>query len=337
MSDVSALSGSRDTRIETPATEGTGAAAPSTPPVETEAVERIGGSPVTAPPLRPMSKYPDSEAVLSEMKSLGSSIEVVAGLFAVMMERVQNELSRAAKEEQNAQVDERLAEKRAAAAQQRNAAVYTLIGTEFAAGGQVASAAINIGGGVQGMRLTSSSAATTSTTETDEVLSESPAASLEASGTLASATDVEAELNPASTANAESSSNAEQSQEAAQDVEAEASRPQRAKAAKLAKVDETESERLAARAQNIALLTQGLAGLTTAAGDGVQGILEYDAQRKRADATEADARADERDATQERTKDFADAMQKGVDAMIEEYQQVMDNKAQTDRQIWSQA
>ena len=230
-------------------------------------------------------------------------------------------------------------EKLAAADKQRESALYGLIGTETMAGAQGASAAINIGGGVKGMQLTSTSAS--SAPSTGEAVAETEtgtgsAAESAASGTgesVGSANEIEADLKAGSM-----EPEATPTEEAAVNAQEEATETSKtAKANRLARQDATESARLSARAQNIALLTQGLAGLSTSGGQAVQGALQYEADLRKAEATEAEARSEEHQAALQRAQAAADNMQKGVDAMTSTYQQVMENKAQTERQIWSQA
>ncbi|MYF49782.1 MAG: hypothetical protein F4220_06475, partial [Gammaproteobacteria bacterium] len=153
MSDVGTVSGSYNTRIETHSTTVAGSTPSTAPTIDTEASGGTETSPAAAPALRPASNYDDVTAINSAMEQLGASIETVFGLFAIMMEQVQNELARTAKEVRDQQVHEVTQEKLAAADKQRESALYGLIGTETMAGAQGASAAINIGGGVKGMQL----------------------------------------------------------------------------------------------------------------------------------------------------------------------------------------
>ena len=339
MSDVGAVSGSYNTRIETHSTQATGGVAAEGPTVDVSASRATEANPAAAPPLRSPSKYEDVAAINSAMEQLGVSIETVFGLFAVMMEQVQNELARTAKDVRDQQVQEVKQEKLAAADKQREGALYSLIGTETMAGAQGASAMINIGGGVKGMQLTTTSAS--SAPSAGESVAEAEvgtgnAAETATSGTgesLGSTSEIEAEIK-ASNMEPEASP----TEEAAADVQEEAADYSKTtKASRLAHQDATESARLSARAQNIALLTQGLSGLATSGGQAVQGALQYEADLKKAEATEAEARSDEHQAALQRAQSEADSMQRGVDSMISTYQQVMENKAQTDRQIWSQA
>ena len=102
-------------------------------------------------------------------------------------------------------------------------------------------------------------------------------------------------------------------------------------------LDHTVSQHLSAKAQNIALLTQGLSQLSTATGDIIKNVLEFEARQTDAHVKDTEAELEERRAHLERVKGFADTMQKGTHDLLQIFQQVEEGIHQTSRHIWSRA
>ena len=97
------------------------------------------------------------------------------------------------------------------------------------------------------------------------------------------------------------------------------------------------SQRLSARAQNIALVTQGFSQVASATGEIIKSGLDYESHTAEARSKDDEAQAERQRAYLERAKSFADTMQKGVQDMIQVYDQVTRSAHETASRIWSRA
>ena len=97
------------------------------------------------------------------------------------------------------------------------------------------------------------------------------------------------------------------------------------------------SQRLSARAQNIALVTQGFSQVASATGEIIKSALDYESHTAEAQSKDEEAQSERQRAYLERAKAFADTMQKGVQDMIQVYDQVTRSAHETASRIWSRA
>ena len=315
MSDLDAVSGP-GRMIETPA-PGAVAPAAARPAIDTAPVPAAAPPPESAAPL-PAGRQPiDYGLAGAGMQSIADNVGVDFGHIAALMMQIDSEIARATRDAEVAQIDSVAREMHASADDIRKSAKLALAGGVVSGATQIASAGISIGGGIQGMRLTSSGAAMEPTVET-------PAASAPGAAP-AETVSAETATPPASEAPGE---------ETAADTVEEDSAQRKMAAWRL---DHTRSQQLSARSQNVALMTEGLAKLSTATGDMIKSALDYESRQTDAASKDAEARAEEQRAYLDRTKGFADSMQKGAQDMLQIFQQMDESLHQTNKAVWSRA
>ncbi len=310
-------------RIDT----GPASAAPAAPGprVDTGPVESPGPPPGTAPALPPGPPRVDHGQTGAAMRAMADNVAVDFGAVAALLMQIDSELARAARDSQVAEIESVAHEMHASADDIRESATLALAGGVVSGATQIASAGISLGGGIKGMRLTSSSAALE-----PGGLGAEPTTAPESPSATASAPSV----GPAA-APEEGPGTAAESRTSADEAARDSSRARRTMATR--RLDHTLSQQLSARSQNVALMTDGLAKLSSSTGEMIKSVLDYEARQKDADGKEADARADEKRAYLERTKGFADSMQKGAQDMLQLFGQLEDSVQQTNRAVWSRA
>lgn len=262
------------------------------------------------------------------------------------MMQIDSELARAARDDQVSQIEAVAQEMHASAQDIRASARMALIGGVISGGAQIGAAGMSLYGGVKGMRLTTSmpmvepEVSVTETTRTGGTSSMSPSAEEQQPVTAQAGESAAPPLEDIGMPEAGRPSSSEAQtqqvrQETTQDTVKEVSTAKQKAAA--ARVDHTLSQQLSARAHSISLATQGMSQLTIATGDIIKSAMEYQSRMKDADSKQDEARAEEKRAYLDRTKGFADSMQKGAQEMLGLFQQMEDSMHQTHRQIWSKA
>ena len=314
MSDLDAVSGP-GRMIETPAPDAT------PPPAAGPAIDTAPAT-VAAPPPESVAPLPAGRQPIdyglagAGMQSISDNVGVDFGHIAALMMQIDSEIARATRDAEVAQIDSVAREMHASADDIRKSAKLALAGGVVSGATQIASAGISIGGGIQGMRLTSNSAAMEPTVD-------APAAS--APGTTPAETVSDTATPPPSGTPGEET--------AADTVEEDSA--QRKVAAR--RLDHTRSQQLSARSQNVALMTEGLSKLSTATGEMIKSALDYESRQTDAASKDAEARAEEQRAYLDRTKGFADSMQKGAQDMLQIFQQMDESLHQTNKAVWSRA
>ena len=341
MSDVSGVTGSPGTRIETGQPEAASAARPAAPPTDTGTVEAAGPPPQTEPPMPPASGAIDYGLAKTAAGTMADNVAVDFGHIAALMMQIDSELARAARDDQVAQIESVADEMHASADDIRASARMALIGGVISGAAQIGAAGMSMYGGFKGLQLTNSMP----TAEPEVSLPES-----EATGTASSksASTEEPESMAASAAAPEEASMPETGEPSASETETQQVREEtteesvkevstaKQKAA-ATRLDHTLSQQLSARAQSISLATQGLSQLTTSTGELIKSAMDYQSRMKDADSKEDEARAEEKRAYLDRTKGFADSMQKGAQDMLSMFQQMDESMHQTHKQVWSRA
>ena len=327
MSDVSGVSGPSPVRIETDSSAASGAVA-SGPTIDTGRAAATGPAPPSRPLLPPPSHGIDYGLASSATQVMGDNVAVDFGHIAALMMEIDSELARAARDSQVEQIESVASQMHAAADDIRESAKMALAGGVVSGATQVASAGISIGGGIKGMSLTKSTAAMEPTMEPGEPLAPGAKGSAPAAGETVGV--------PESSQPAASETRAQQvRQQTTRDTVKDVSSSRQKGAA--TRLDQTLSQQLSARAQNVALMTEGLSKMTSATGEMIRSAMDYQSRQKDADSKEDEARADEQRAHLDRTKGFADSMQKGAQDMLQAFQQMEEGAHQTNKQIWSRA
>lgn len=341
MSDVSGVTGSPGTRIETGQTEAASASRPTAPPTDTGTVEAAGPPPQTAPTMPPASGAIDYGLAKSAAETMAANVGVDFGHIAALMMQIDSELARAARDDQVAQIESVAGEMHASADDIRASARMALIGGVISGAAQIGAAGMSLYGGFKGMQLTNSMP-----TVEPEVSVPEPEATGAASSKSASTEGLEpGTASPAPLAEAgapeagEPSASETQTEQARQETTEESVKKvstakQKAAATRL---DHTLSQQLSARAHSISLVTQGMAQLTTSTGELIKSAMDYQSRMKDADSKQDEARAEEKRAHLDRTKGFADSMQKGAQDMLSMFQQMDESLHQTHKQVWSRA
>ncbi len=337
MSDVSGVSGPSPVRIETDSSAAGGAVA-SGPTIDTGRAAATGPAPPSRPLLPPPSHGIDYGLASSATQVMGDNVAVDFGHIAALMMEIDSELARAARDSQVEQIESVASQMHAAADDIRESAKMALAGGVVSGATQVASAGISIGGGIKGMSLTKSTAAMEPTMEPGEPLAPGAKGSAPAAGeTVAPAASAGETVGvPESSQPAASETRAQQvRQQTTRDTVKDVSSSRQKGAT--TRLDQTLSQQLSARAQNVALMTEGLSKMTSATGEMIRSAMDYQSRQKDADSKEDEARADEQRAHLDRTKGFADSMQKGAQDMLQAFQQMEEGAHQTNKQIWSRA
>ena len=335
ISDVSRPAGA-DVRIDS-----SHPVSPASPnlPVDTGPVARVGPPPQAMPALPPSPTAIDYQLATSAATAMSQNVLFDVSHIAAVLMLIDSELRRSALDTQVEEIRSVADQTHAAADDIRESAKLALAGGVVSGASQIASAGISIGGGIKGMSLTSGSAAAEATPsagttagELEESASTNPT-SEESEGaprTAAGAQETPV-AEPGGTSPEESQVEETRGEATRDTVKEMATAKQKAAATRL---DHTMSQQLSARAQNIALATEGLAKMSSASGELIKSALDYESRQKDADSKDAEAKADELRAYLDRTKGFADAMQKGAQDMLQIYQQVEDSEHQTHKQIW---
>lgn len=295
------------------------------PRVDTGSVESAGPPPGGAPALPRGPVRIDPGPTGAAMGAMSDNIAVDFGTVAALMMQIDSELARAARDSEVAEVKAVASEMHASADDIRESAKLALAGGVVSGATQIASAGVSIGGGIQGMRLTSSSAAV----EAGGVGGESTTAP-----EPASAPSVEPGTTPEEAPGAGGDREALRG-ETADETVGDSSSAKRTMATR--RLDHTLSQQLSARSQNVALMSEGLAKLSSSTGEMIKSALDYEARQKDADSKDAEARAEQKRAYLERTKGFADSMQKGAQDMLQLFGQMEESAQQTRRAVWSRA
>ena len=346
MSDIGELSGTAGRRIDTFRTEATRAAGPAAPPTDTATAEAAGPSPPTEPSIPPASGAIDYGLAKSAAGIMAENVGVDFGHIAALMMQIDSELARAARDDQVAQIEAVAQEMHASARDIRASARMALIGGVISGGAQIGAAGMSLYGGVKGMRMTTSmptvepEVPVAETARPGGTSSMSPSAEEPQPVTAGAGEPAAPPLEGVGMPEAGRPSPGETQtqqvrQETTQDTVKEVSTAKQKAAA--ARVDHTLSQQLSARAQSISLTTQGMSQLTIATGDIIKNAMEYQSRMKDADSKQDEARAEEKRAYLDRTKGFADSMQKGAQEMLGLFQQMEDSMHQTHKQIWSKA
>ena len=338
MSEVSGVSGPGRPDIRTDAPET--ARAPSGLPIDTGRAEGAAPPPRSTPTLPPGPSRVDYGLAASAAGTMSHNVAFDASRVAALMMLLDAELQRSARDEQVQEIKAVADQSHAAADDIRASAKMALAGGVVSGAGQIASAGVSVGGGIKGMSLTSGAAATEAASVTPETVSgpeegatptgAAPEETEGAAGTAPGGADgTLAETGEAASGDTEvEEASGEDARDTVKDM---ADAKQKATATRL---NHTLSQQLSARAQNIALVTEGVSKMTAATGELIKSALDYEARQKEAESKDDEARAEQLRSYLERTKGFADAMQKGAQDNLQIYQQVEDTETQTGKQIW---
>ena len=347
MTDVNRVTGPSRNRIETGQARAPRTTRRSGAPVDTDPVDRAEAPHPPLPPLPPAGGPIDYGLAGSAAQVIAENVTVDFGHIAALMMRIDSELARAARDSQVAEIESVASEMHASADDIRASATYALIGGVVSGGAQIASAGISIGGGAYGMSQTRATPIVEPQVSPSEPASgvggesaPAPGVSGESEGTPPPGESAPLPLESAGApepgeAGASEARSAQLREETTQETVKEVSTARQKAAA--TRLDHTLSQRMSARAQNIALTSDGLSKLTGAMGEIVRSAMDYEAKQKEADSKEADARAEELQAYLDRTKGFADSMQKGAQDMLQIFQQMEDSSHETHKKIWTQA
>jgi len=315
--------------------------------VDTGPVEPTGPPEQSIPPLPSAGGPVDYGLAGSATQVMADNVVVDFGHIAALMMQIDSELARTARDSQVAEIESVASQMHASADDIRESATYALIGGVVSGSTQIASAGISVGGGIKGMSLTRAMpAAETQVVEPETVPGaggETPSAP-EATGESEASTPAPGEAGAGSLedidlpgsgqAEASETRTAQVREETTQETVKEVSTARQKAAVKL---DHTLSQQLSARSQNVALVTDGMSKLAGATGEIIKSAMDYESKQKEADSKEADARAEELRAYLDRTKGFADSMQKGAQDMLQVFQQMEDSSHETHKKIWTQA
>ena len=352
------------------ANSGSGSTEPITyrPPIDTGLRQEPG----TAPnPMLPLPKTPtnrDYRSAQGAFAIMSENVGVDFGHIAALMILIDSELSRAARDSQVMQI--RMVAKRmhAIADDIRQSARLALAGGIVSGAAHIASAGISIIGGVKGMALTKTP------TSVDHSLKSSTGATPTPNQPAPNAPPPNqpppnqpppTESRAAGPRTAESRApeppldktppNAADDPPPANDLEPPAGAAEELpdqqtdtgyggrdalspeQGARATWLDHTLSQQLSARSQNVVLMTQGLTQLTTSLGDVIRTTLEHESRMTDAYVKDQEAGVEEQRAILDRTKGFADTMQKAAHDMLQIFQQMEEGIHQTRRAIWSRA
>ncbi len=360
MSEIGGVSNSYPTQVEAPT-------APTAPPsgstvgpdYDISTTQATGSSAVDAPSLRPAKLGHQKVEWAQAMAGMSANLNNVFALMSAMMLKESNDMARVTKELRVQQREAAYEKDLAAAESQRENATYGVIGSSVGAGGQAASAGMNVAGGVKGMQMTSATPSTASATAataatptaagTDAAGAAGTAASTgagaaDAADSLGAAADVGPDITPdlpPPEVDVAPAPTPQQGADAASSAELRAGTPTEGadqavqRMEKLAALDSTESQRLSARAQNLSLTTQGAGGIASSAGEFGKSGLKYAADIKEAEAAEERAEATRTRAMLDNTKDHIEKLQSYIEGAIRTQDEIQSNKNQTERSIWS--
>ena len=287
---------------------------------------RSATPPGVLPLPRPRSA-PDSPGALGAARLMSDNVAVDFGQIAALMMEIDSELARAARDSQVAQIEVVAAQMHGAADELRSSAKLALAAGCVSGAAQIASAGITLGGGVKGMTLTAEPTAPSGG---------ALAASESAPGAESSSPSVSpAEAAVSETPGARVAPLA--GDPASQPPSSESGGSSVAGDSRGYQADLAASQRLSARAQNIALVTQGFSQVASATGEIMKSALDYESRTAEARSKEGEARAERDRAYLERAKGFADAMQKGVQDLISAYDQMIRAAHETASRVWSRA
>ena len=346
MSDVSGVSGSSGTRIESRPTEAPSEARQAQPPTDSGTVQAAAPPPPVEPPIPPASGAIDYGLAKSAAGTMADTVGVDFGRIAALMMQIDSELARAARDEQVAQIEAVAHEMHASAQDIRASARMALIGGVISGGAQIGAAGVSMYGGIKGMQLTNAmptvepevpvpEPATTAKTSLTSPSAEEPKPVTTGSGESSVAPLEDVSLSETGQPSPSETQSQQVRQETTEETVKEVSTAKQKAAA--TRLDHTLSQQLSARAQSVSLVTQGVSQLTVATGDIIKTAMEYESRMKDADSKQAEARAEEKRAYLDRTKGFADSMQKGAQDMLSIFQQMEDSMHQTHKQVWSRA
>lgn len=348
MTDMNRVTGTPPGRVDPGRVETKTQVTRRGPRVDTGTVDAAAAPAQLPPPMPPASRTIDYSLANSGMQAMGDYVGVDFGRIAALMMQIDSELARAARDSQVQQIESVADQLHASADDIRESAKMALAGGVVSGGAQIGAAMVNIGGGIKGMQLTSSMAAAETQVPVTEPVSGTagePAATTqvpEETNTPASESPEpsapslqEANLPETGQPTAGETQAGQMREETTEETVKEVSTSKQKAAAQ--RLDHTLSQRLSARSHNVALFSQGMAQMATATGEIVKGAMDYESRQKDADSKQADARAEELRAYLDRTKGFADSMQKGAHDMLGIYQQMEDSLHQTHKQIWSRA
>ena len=326
MNELDAVSGVGRHPIQ-PSGPTTATRAVSRPNIDTETLGDAAPLSASSPTMPAGSRAVDYTLARSAMRTIGDNVAVDFAHVAALMMQIDSEIARATRDSEVEQIRSVADEMHASADHVRESAKLALAGGVVSGATQIGAAGLSIGGGIQGMRLTANSAAM------------EPAGPAEP--TVKAPSEPAAATGPATNAAAapETAPSAAEQPRAPAETEAETVREETSTKQKMAarRLDHTVSQQLSARSQNVALMTEGLSKLSTATGEMIRSALDYEARQEEADGKDTDARAEEMRAYLERTKAFADAMQKGTQDMLQMYQQMDESVHQTSKAVWSRA
>ena len=310
---------------------------PANLPVDTGPVTHVGPPAQSTPTLPPGPSAIDYRLAASGARAISQNVMFDISHIAAVLMLIDSDLRRSAQDTQVEQIKSVADQTRAAADDIRESAKLALAGGVVSGASQIASAGISVGGGIKGMSLTGGSVATGASAETaasgpvePEPTSQTPEEPEATARTPAAAQEAPV-ADSGRAAPSESSVEQTRAEETRDTVKEMSTAKQKAAATRL---DHTMSQQLSARAQNIALTTEGLAKMASASGELIKSALDYESRQKDADSKDAEAKADERRAYLERTKGFADTLQKSAQDMLQIYQQVEESGHQTRKQIW---
>ncbi len=353
MTDINRVPGPSRNRTETGQVSASRTARRSRVSADTRVSVDTGPIEPTGPPEQSISSLPPAGGPVdyglagSATQVMADNVAVDFGHIAALMMQIDSELARAARDSQVAEIESVASQMHASAADIRESATYALIGGVVSGSTQIASAGISVGGGVKGMSLTRAMPAAEpqvvepetvpgaggETPSAPEATGE-PEASTPAPGEAGAGSLEDIDLPGSGQAEASETRTAQVREETTQETVKEVSTAKQKAAVKL---DHTLSQQLSARSQNIALITDGMSKLAGATGEIIKSAMDYESKQKEADSKEADARAEELRAYLDRTKGFADSMQKGAQDMLQVFQQMEDSSHETHKKIWTQA
>ena len=346
MSDVSGISGPSGTRIESGRAQAPRAARSAAPPTDAGTVETAGPPPLVERTIPPASGAIDYGLAKSAAGTMADNVGVDFGHIAALMMQIDSELARAARDEQVSQIEAVAHEMHASAQDIRASARMALIGGVVSGGAQIGAAGMSLYGGVKGMRLTNSmpmvepnvsvpETPPTGMTSSTAPSTEEPNPVATGSGEPAAPPLEDISMPEAGQPSPSETQNQQVRQETTEETVKEVSTAKQKAAA--SRIDHTLSQQMSSRAHSISLATQGLSQLTVATGDIIKNAMEYQSRMKDADSKQDEAKAEEKRAYLDRTKGFAESMQKGAQDMLGILQQMEESMHETHKQIWSRA
>lgn len=311
-------------------------------------------------PLPGGSPTVDLNLAHSAALAIAQNIGVDYARIAALMMLLHSELARAARDGRVLQIEQLAQRMHEIADDIRTSAMYALVGSIVSSSIQIASAGINIGGGLYGMSLTSRGAKTPpppkpnkpptaapGNTPNPDTPDPNPSAS-PATGSpgqppepAAAASTADTTPDPATppTQPADTAPGPDDPQAPGQAPEPEPEPGQVDNLSPGQKQDQdfAAAQRFAARAQGVALVTQGASLMVSSIGELIKSVVEHEGRKIDAYIKDSEAEAEEMRAYMESVKTFSEAMQKAAHDMLQSYQQMQEGIHQTSRAVWSRA